>query len=782
MTGRRRSGRRGGSATVAGTDFQGRLGAAVACAILAEREAAPWWGWPEAETLETVYLETAEEADDLLVTNSRGDRAWVQAKLRLNLGKTADSHLAEALGQLVRQTFLAEQAGKPLTHGDRLVLAVGSGSSSRITDDLPRILEKVRGLAAGASTKDAANTGTEEEILDVVTDHVSVAWKAETGGDPSEAEVRGFFTHLRVSSHDLSDGGPGARGAQEQLRRTVLADSSQAGQAWDSLMSATTHFGAVQTGADRQRLQQLLQDRGFHLRAAPSYRADIDRLRAQSEAMLKRLEPLSEISLPGGESIKISRVAPDELVAAAVAGSLLVTGDPGVGKSAGFYELVRALKERDRDVLLLAADALSGGSLGDLRDEIGLDHEVVDVLRNWPGSENAFLVVDALDAARGENTQAMLLDLIPAVSVNAPRWLVAASIRRFDLRYTEKLKDLFLADPGIPVAADYISPEFPTVRHFVVPVLSDDELAQLETLALELHALVDGASTDLRELARVPFNLRLLAELVSLNVAQAELEPISTQVQLLDKYWQHRVLGSDGGGDAKESVLRTVVEAMIERRELRVNRDGIAKPDTADPLNALLGEHVLAEREEAGGHVERNVLQFSHHVLFDFSVDRLLLRGTEDRLPEAVAERPDLLLVVRPSFDLHYRHLWQLDATRQRFWDLTCALASRDDVPQIGKIIGPTIAAELVAEIDDLKPLLEALASDDTATRSAAEEVLRHLIGALVGGDLALDDLGEARMTAWAAFSAALVQQELRPETVFPLRQLLWSVAEDATR
>ncbi|MFN8149599.1 MAG: hypothetical protein U0R24_00530 [Solirubrobacterales bacterium] len=763
---------------MAGIDFQGRLAAAVACGILAETEAAPWWDWPESGTLEGVYVETAEEADDVSVTNSAGDRAWVQAKLRLNLGKTSSSDLARALGQLVRQSFSAQRDGKPLTRRDRLVLAVGPSSSSRITDELPRLLEKIRGLPADAPLSAATGTNNEEEVLKVVTGHITEAWKAEAGSEPTEGELRELMSHVRVSRHDLGDGGTNTLIAQEQLRRTALVEPAQAGQAWDSLVSAATHFGAVQTGADRQRLQELLENRGLELRAAPSYREDIERLRAYSDTIVDRLKPLSHISLPGEEVVKISRAVPDELIAAAEKESLLVTGNPGVGKSAGLYELVRELKTKGRDVVLLAADALSAGSLGELRDEIRLDHEVVDVLTNWPGTEKALIVVDALDAARGENTQAMLLDLIPAVSVTAPRWLVTASIRRFDLRYTQKLKDLFLVDGDSPVADDYVSPEFPSLRHFVVPVLSDEELAQLESLAPALHVVVADAPSDLRELARVPFNLRLLAELVSLDVSRAELEPITTQVQLLDKYWEHRVLGSDSDGDAKEEVLRDAVNAMIETRALQIDRDTVANAVAADPLNSLLSDHVLTEREEPGGHIERNVLRFSHHVLFDYSVDRLLLRGTEDRVPDAVATRPDLLLVVRPSFDLHFRHLWQIDPTRRRFWDLALALASREEVPQIGKIIGPTIATELVIETRDLDPLLAALTSDDDAQRGASEEVLRHLIGALVGRDTELNELGEKRLTAWSLFAAALAAADLRLETIFPLRQLLWSLVE----
>jgi hypothetical protein len=79
MTAPRRRGRRGGAGTAGGIDFQARLAAWFACAILAEEEASPLWEWPEAAPFASVYAETGEEADDLLVSNSAGGRAYVQS-------------------------------------------------------------------------------------------------------------------------------------------------------------------------------------------------------------------------------------------------------------------------------------------------------------------------------------------------------------------------------------------------------------------------------------------------------------------------------------------------------------------------------------------------------------------------------------------------------------------------------------------------------------------------------------------------------------------------------
>ena len=67
----------------------------MASAILAEIASTPPWGWPSDSTLEAFQVETGEEVDDLLVTNSAGFSAYIQAKLRLSLGTAPRSDFGD---------------------------------------------------------------------------------------------------------------------------------------------------------------------------------------------------------------------------------------------------------------------------------------------------------------------------------------------------------------------------------------------------------------------------------------------------------------------------------------------------------------------------------------------------------------------------------------------------------------------------------------------------------------------------------------------------------------
>lgn len=771
MTGAGRSGRRGGSGTVGGVSYQSRVAAYYAVAILAEAEAPAPWGWPQGSTLESVHLETGELVDDLAIVNSHNARAYLQAKLRVTLGTGVDSDFAKAIRAFVIQ-YLGS-GGRGLGEDDRLVFAVGPRSSAPIRTHLPMICERARG---GISLEGLAVNKAEREVLDTLLDHLRPAWREVAGGEPGDAEVTALLAAIYVSVLDLGEDGEAEKLAQVQLRSSVLADRERAGSAWDRLLAIADDFGEVGSGADRHRLQRLLASREIDVLAAPSYREDIDHLRSYSAARINELKDLAAISVTAGE-LKLERRLSAEIAAASALAGLLVTGDPGFGKSASIYEFLDELPD-GVDVLVIPAEGPAAGSLGQLREELRLEHEIVDVLDNWPGSEPAYLVIDGLDAARGEGPRKALLDLIDAVAREEGRWRVLASVRRFELRYNSRLRELFPANAEGAVPGVHTDPEFAGVRHFVVPVLSDSELEQLKELAPALHALLARAPGDLRDLARVPFNLRLLAELLDAEVDGNELEPVSTQVELLDLYWERRLLDGEGG-DLRSAAVATVVEEMVDRRRLQADRGEVLSAELASALAELLEENVIAEHVEPDGQVEREVLAFSHNVIFDYALSRVMLRGTDQRLVDAVRERPDLVVFARPSFDFHFRHLWQADGTRVRFWEGCLALAGADGVAQIARVIGPAVAAELLEDVADLEPLVGALTDADPGRRQAAEAILRHMVAAGVGLEPKAYLRDPARKLAWAGLAVALAELDLSGSVIAPLQRLVRALSAD---
>ncbi len=768
----------GGAAAAGGMDFQHRVSAWVAVHILAERDAASSWDLPAGATLEWFRCETGQPVDDLMVGTSNDGLVFVQIKRTLRLSQTVDSYLASALDQLVRQ-FLACRGkttkkqlwDRPLDPlRDRLVLVTGLTSSTPIRLHLPGVLRSLRGLIPHRSINDVAANGSERQALSVVLEHLRRSWRKTLGADPSEDELRQLLSLLHVKVLDLDSGGDQERETSTLLRTAVLQDPVQADMAWAKLISLCSCFAAERSGADRLQLQQELLAAGINLKGPRSYQNDIERLSEYSAMPLQALAQLAHIQV-GSTSIKIHRLCTEALRRAVEKNSILVVGELGAGKSGALHDFVEAIKEDGGDYVLLAVDRIAARSLGELREELGLEHELTQVLDNWPGTRPEFLVIDALDAARGDPSGTMIRDLIRVVVEKSSRWRVVASIRKFDLRYGVKIKELFAGEPP----TEFRDAEFSYVRHLNVPVLSDDELGQIGTQSLELQGLVSAAPEELRDLLRVPFNLRLMAELLGVGVMPDQLTPIRTQLELLNRYWLHRVVRSDRQGDAREAVLRTACEKMVEMRTLRVDRWAVIKPENCAYLDDLLSTQVLIEWQPSlDAPPDRYVLAFSHHVLFDYAVARLLLRGTTEAPVLLLVSDPELVIVVRPSLLFHFRHLWSV---REQFWDLVFRVIRADEIPDIGKLIGPSVAAELARTVLDLEPLCLALENHRAENQRAAEKVLGHIVGTLLAGPL-----GEVQLTGFGAGPwcglLELVSQNLRTSVAYAVRPLLVTLCE----
>ena len=202
-----------------------------------------------------------------------------------------------------------------------------------------------------------------------------------------------------------------------------------------------------------------------------------------------------------------------------------------------------------------------------------------------------------------------------------------------------------------------------------------------------------------------------MAALVTAGVNLTTLAPIRTQLQLLDLYWSYRVIAFevDHTGDVREALLRRVCEIMVRTRTLRIDRSLVASTEFGPAVSQLLSSQILIEwRSSPTAAPERSIVTFGHHVLFDYAVARLLLRQPQPGISEVFREEPDLVLVIRPSVLLHFHHLWDLDSTRATFWTTALPLLLTS-IPEVGKLIGPSVAAQLASSISDLQPLLDAL-------------------------------------------------------------------------
>jgi hypothetical protein len=771
----------GGAANASGMEFQHRVAAWVAIHILAEQDAAPLWGLSSETTLEWLQCESEHPVDDLLVGTSANGIIFVQIKRRVELSKAAGSDLASTFDQFVRQFITCRTRNtkklpwdRPLDPvRDRLLLIISPNSSKRIGIHLSMVLRRLCNLHVDQPLDDAVGNAEERKALEIIQEHIKKSWQKMLGTNPSEKELRQLLSLVRIQVIDMSEGAEGEREARTLLRNTVLLDPNKDEVAWAQLRSLCADLASMRLGVSRGNLQSILLKAALRLKAVRSYRDDIEKLKKYSLTTFNALTQYAQI-LVGNNIIKIQRPATKILKCAAEAGSILVVGEPGAGKSGSLHELIESSNEVGKDYVFLAVDRLSASSLAELRTEIGLDHELIQVLKNWPGLQSGLLVIDALDAARGDPSAGMIRELICQVIQMKCRWNVVASIRKYDLRNSSEIKTLFAG----PSLVEFQDSEFSGVHHLNVPRLLNAELDQIATQSYDLNSLIQSAPQELNDLLRVIFNLRLLAELLGTGVAACELTPIKTQLELLDRYWLVRVIREDRQGDAREGILRTACEKMVETRALRIDRALFNSPENSTQLNDLLSSQVFVEYQPSNHtHPDRYILTYSHNVLFDYAVARLLLRGIIENVVNRFANDPEMAVVVRPSFLLHFRHLWAIDDNHHQFWNLAFRIMLEKQIPEIGKLIGPSVAVELAQILQDLEPLCLAVESSNSANQCAAERLLKHLFGALLA-----EVMGESRLLGsnagpWCDLLER-VSRNLRFSMAYAIRPILCVICE----
>ncbi|HEU0077588.1 MAG TPA: hypothetical protein VFQ76_08075, partial [Longimicrobiaceae bacterium] len=778
-----------GAAPGAGIRYQSRVAAWLAVHALAEGAAeAPW---DVRSPVESVSCETGEAVDDVFAATSTRGRLYVQAKRRLDLSKRPESDLASALDQCVRQFVGARAGGRSDPEAtldpsrDRLVIAAGPRSARTVTVDLRDVVRRLGSLPAGEPLDNAVNNQGEKAARDVLLEHVRRSWTAAAGTAPGDAELREFLQLLRVDALSVEDDETEERRAKDLLR-SVLADPDQADAAWRTLAEHCESFIASRSGSDRRGFQRVLLEAGIRVRAPLGYRDDVERLRRHSAEVLARLSDYAAIQL-GPARVEIDRPYVGTLRAAAEEGSTLLVGEPGAGKSGVIHGLARALGAEGRDVVVFTVQDPPFASLGELRAELRLEHDVADVLANWPGDRPAFLLIDALDAARTDAAAQALRLLIRDVMEAAGRWRVVASIREYDVRYGRDVRRLFAGDPPQGPCPRLSGKEFAHVRHLVVGTLTRSELDQLAVRSPALHELVSTAPSTLRGLFANIFNLRLAAELLDAGTVPEAIRSVGSQLDLLDLYWDERVVA---GGErreayAREAVLGRAVDGMVRDRSLRVDRDRVADDPAASPaLTDLLGAHVLTEWAPASGSSpDRSTLTFAHHVLFDYAVARLLLRRQPLRLAELLATDPAMVLLARPSMVMHFHHAWDSDPSdgpRRPFWEVVLAVSGTAGIPEIGKLIGPSMAAASACGLGEFEPLLEALTAVNEGTRKPAESAFIHMVGSLITARSTGSSPVEGRVGLWCTL-AERVSRRLQEGTAYPMRALLADLTDRAS-
>ena len=362
-----------------------------------------------------------------------------------------------------------------------------------------------------------------------------------------------------------------------------------------------------------------------------------------------------------------------------------------------------------------------------------------------------------------EGVKVVFRTLIEQVISRDGRWSVIASIRSFDLKMGIKLSNLFKGKPPIAELSDAI---FPDVRHIVIPRWSDNEFKLLLEQAPILATVLKDAPERFHDLAKVPFNTRLLAELVSQN-PDANLFNISSQTELLKIYWQYRV--NIHGLPAKQC-LKTLVNVMIANSSLKA--PSLLPEADSEMIDTLCREGVLIR--------ERNDrwVQFRHHLLFDYTAAQTAFDPEELimgklHFPKQQAQG----LILSPALGFVLQEIWHYDNNHNQFWLAVSHLLNNKDADPIMRSSAARIAAEYPVAQNDLLWFAECVAADNLQVITT----LNHICEALT---VRFEDEKELPLLPWIYLVSALTHEveKVARTLLFLLYQLNSRVTDKSLR
>jgi hypothetical protein len=754
---RGRRGRVGGASAAAGVGYQEGVTAWLAVHLLAEDQAPPLRSLEATVRVTSTASETDQPIDDVNVRTT-GPTLYVQAKRAVpQIVDRAGSDFTDFVEQAVDQHLSLSESEPPAPA--RYVLATSPDATRAVRHELRLVLDDLRDAPRDADVWSFGSTAAKRAAL-TTTASIVRRLLCEPGEEPADPLVREVLERIVVWEVDVD--GSARSTAINLLAASVVTSSTTASEAWAILERRGRRAMERHETLDLHGWRRALEMEGVELGTIPSHLADTGRLRARSVAALADLERHAVLKL-GGTQIGIDREVIAVAAGLAGAGPLLVTGEPGSGKSAVLAGVARRLERDGSEVLVLDAEALAAGSIGELSRELRLDHDLDEVLDSWPGRGRRYLVVDGLDETRGRPAVPALRRLIERI-LTSGSWVPVVAVRRFDLRYSSELRDLFR---GAAPASAFADPEFSETRHVVVGDVSDAELGQVEARAPELGRMARHPRAG--ELLRRPIHLQLAAELVTRGV-EADLEHLRTQVQLLDLYWSRVVEVPVEGRGSREGVLSRAGRLAVSERRMslpRADLDAVDAVATAD----LLSRGVLVEGEAQLG--TGRLIRFLHALVGDYAIARLLIRDT-DTAEALLVDDPVNALFLRPSLELWLTRLWHSQPTRQAFWDVAIHLAGRTGVPEIAKLIAPTLAADLWRDLGELEALVTALA---TPQRDGALTALRHLIACLTTPPH--PPVAGSEASPWGSLAVRLTA-DLAADLVFPTRLLVTLLSDRA--
>jgi hypothetical protein len=678
--------------------------------------------------------QTGREVDDIGAMTERGGYLLIQAKKALGLGVAPKSPLGRALRQVVAQ-FLQGVPADPEDGAvvreldpsrDRLIVVTDEAAPGQVKKGLVDAVDQLACLPPELPFVDLDGDADFVKARDVVLGHLRREWTEQRGESPGDAELRPLLKLLRVRVAALEEGG---REWEQTMRLLgeMLEDQAQSQAVWAVLVTQCMTYAEKRLWAVRSKVADDLEHQEIVLGPDRAYERDLANLRTASRSRLSALD--ADIHVPAAEG-KVRLAREIQPLIDTADGNLVLVGPAGAGKTSVIVRAAQVLADAGEDVLFLPADALAG-TADAARADLGISSGLLDVLLAWRGPGRGTVIIDGLDVTKLSEPSRWLLELVRGLRDS--RWRVLATARTYSLRYGLRWREAFRGSPPDPDRQDH---ELAEVRHLQVSDLTDSELAPLAASSPSLAALVSSAHPALLRLLRNPFNLRLAADMLAADPA-LPLTSIRTRNDLLRQYWDERVVGRDRY--RRQATLTALATRMISDRRPRV-ADPAAAVDPAlhDALEGLLADDVLRE-DPRDPWAAAAAAGFSHPILFDYAVAQLVLGrpGQPMYLLDRLAEDPDLVVITKPSLDMHLAAIWHSDPSRNTFWDLAVQLDQDGRGHALAGLAAAAVSVHEGLAAGDLDPLLSACCTARHRTQMAdARRLVAQISGVMFTRDI----------------------------------------------
>lgn len=517
----------------------------------------------------------------------------------------------------------------------------------------------------------------------------------------TEELVFQLLQRLRVDIHDL-----GTESSQELSLVQALLSSGQPGESgelvWDSLVSYVQEQGITVGTVTRTTWSQTAKE---GLQAAVSRLTSSRGLGGVAERLTERaLLQLSLIStsLPNGAHIPRGECVGHALSALNDRQLVIITGGPGVGKSAVVSKLASLLRESG-PLFFFRADELDVPTLAAVQSLNGLQDPVLGIdtlLRTGAPT----VIIDSLERALEAQNPGALEELLALVRKNkSSRLCITTRSYALNGLYTN-----FLYSFSSQVVD--------------VPLLTDAEIATA-AVASPLEEVV-AKDAGVKEVLRTPYYLQLAFKYTAAGTAL----PSASGNDLRRALWTERIAASRGLSAAMRTRRLATFDQVCYLRTERFAQFVEAPPD-AEAVTSLLQDAVLAKDEA-------DRVAPAHDVLEDWSLFFRVER--EVRL----AERDWSALFKKLGSHAGMRRalrLWTAQRSAEGDDDayalLEAALQPRSTIAQLWR---DEIAIGLLRS-ERVEDLVAKLGSNGTFSSAALLQRLSHLLRVACKGPTSID-------------------------------------------